>query len=356
MKLNCCLQVVIAVILLFAVTHFGVNALTTSPSTDQKDLVSQIGPPRMIALLSSEQVFAYGWPTGSELQLFINDMPIQTRTVEIASWDQNDIGAFFELEGRYNLKAGDILKITGSGLEWSYTVRNLTVEMVDPVADIVSGTADPGTQVVTYSQDFNEQVQQVTARRDGTWSASFAKAGIDLVEGMTVRTDIYDEFMDSTTIDWPVSISPVVEIQPVRWDDTQTVYTDQEIIFKFGWLACQENDVRNFLGAAKLTLILDGTPLFLSIEEVNRYWTPIEEIPASSGAKFCVGGAQATLWRTQWAYPYGSLPPGDHTVYFAQQLDYPVEDGFDPDTDGKSAVYEGLVNEREFTIHVKDRS
>src|SRR5512139_3975237 len=71
-----------------------------------------------------------------------------------------------------------------------------------------------------------------------------------------------------------------VQIQPLRWDDSQTVYSDQELVFTIGWGACQKGLVQNYLNAVNLAFNLDGQPVFASKEDTNQYWGPVSESPA----------------------------------------------------------------------------
>lgn len=145
-----------------------------------------------------------------------------------------------------------------------------------------------------------------------------------------------------------------VVIHPLYWDDSQTVYSNQEIIFVMGWAACRKGLVQDYLTAVNFIFTLDGQPLFGSKSETNQFWGPVTQIPAPAGADACVGKTPETIWRAGWEYSPGELPAGDHPVYFANRLDHPVVDGGDYDGDGSPDLFYGITNEREFTIHVED--
>ena len=145
---------------------------------------------------------------------------------------------------------------------------------------------------------------------------------------------------------------PVV-IHPLRWDASQTVYSNQEIIFVMGWGTCHRGLVQSYLTAVNMAFILDGEALFASKADANQYWGSAYETPAGPGAATCLGKTPETIWRADWAYSYGSLEPGDYTLYFAHQVDHPVTDAADYDGDGKPDIFKGLLSEREFTIHVE---
>jgi len=145
-----------------------------------------------------------------------------------------------------------------------------------------------------------------------------------------------------------------VVIHPLRWDSSQTVYSNQEIIFVMGWAACRKGLVQDYLTAVNMTFTLDGESLFGSNTESNQYWGAISEMPAPPAAEACIGKTPEILWRAGWEYSYGQLPAGDYTVYFAHQVDHPVIDGGDYDGDGSPDMFLGTLNEKEFTIHVED--
>jgi hypothetical protein len=161
--------------------------------------------PHLIAFPAVEQIFGYNWPEGSEVYLTINDPPVftQTATVGPSSWDPNDIFALFDFNGQYDLKPGDVVTLSGSGIELSYTVLNLSVTNVDAAADTVSGTADSGASLSAAPFGFSDRSLLVTASEDGSWLADFAEVGIDLLVGMCGRSQMFDSVTDNNTaVDW----------------------------------------------------------------------------------------------------------------------------------------------------------
>jgi hypothetical protein len=164
----------------------------------------QVPNPRLIAFPAVEEIFGYNWPEGSEVHLTISGTDFtQTATVAPAPWDANDIMALFDFGGLYDLRSGDMITLSGSGMELTYTVLNLSVTNVDVAADTVSGTADPGESLRVAPFGFSDQALQVTADQDGNWLANFTEAGIDLVEGMCGRAEMYNLVTDnSTAVDW----------------------------------------------------------------------------------------------------------------------------------------------------------
>jgi len=161
--------------------------------------------PRLIAFPEAENVFGYGWPVGSAVNLSINATPdyTQTATVGPAPWDPNDVMAFFDFGGSYDLKVGDVVTLSGSGMERTHTVQNLTITAVDAVSETVAGTANDGEVVHVWAHGHDESDMHVTAV-DGLWQADFDSVSFNLEAGMCGRAEIQVE-PNSTAVDWCVA-------------------------------------------------------------------------------------------------------------------------------------------------------
>ena len=147
----------------------------------------------------------------------------------------------------------------------------------------------------------------------------------------------------------------IIVIYPTRWDSSQTVYSDQWIVFASGWGACHHGNVQSYLTASYLEFILDGQLLFASQDEVSQYWGPIFQVPAGPSATACMGKTPEMIWRADWSYDYGYLEAGDHTLRFINKVDHPVTDAADYDGDGNPDLFKGILRDMEITIHVEDR-
>jgi len=171
--------------------------------------------PGLIAFPEADYIFGYGWPEGTEVNLAINDPPdfTQAATVGPAPWDPNDIMAYFEFAGLYDLKPGDVVTLSGSGMERHHTVRNLAVTEVNAATDTVAGLADEGALVHAWVHGFGELELQPTVGEDGTWLADFASLGLDLQEGMCGRAEIRDDLGNATAVDWCVPPPPRILVQ-----------------------------------------------------------------------------------------------------------------------------------------------
>ena len=146
----------------------------------------------------------------------------------------------------------------------------------------------------------------------------------------------------------------VVVINPIRWDSTQTVYSNQTIVFDFGWAACKRGFIKTFLNANDLSFSMDGSPLFSSSAEASQYWGPVQQTPAPASAEACLGRTPETIWATYWMYTYGTLNAGDHMLHFTMSVDHPVLDGADYDGNGAPDIFSGTLQDLDLTIHVEN--
>jgi hypothetical protein len=158
---------------------------------------------RIIAFPEAENVFGYGWPEGTEVRMDISGSANFTMltTVGPSSWDENDILAYFDFNGLYNLVAGDVVTLSGSGTVETHTVRNLSVTGIDVGANTVSGAADDGEVPFVYLFEYPDQIINPSVE-SGQWIADFNSVGLDLVPDQCGRVDIWDEAGNSTTVDW----------------------------------------------------------------------------------------------------------------------------------------------------------
>jgi hypothetical protein len=187
--------------------------------------------PSFSARLNENQVHGYQWPLGTLVTLTIDDpntpQPIDytdALPVLAAEWDPSQTFVQFEL-GSFELASGQLVSMSQGGITKTHTVTDLIVSTVDPVADTVSGTTDPGTQVdVGYIQcDENgcTGFRRVLADTNGNWTADFAHVGegseeqdiIDLRPDMGSEARQCDDDGDCTMYGWRVS-NPFIIVRP----------------------------------------------------------------------------------------------------------------------------------------------
>ena len=165
-------------------------------------VANSVPNPWIMAFPEANQVFGYGWPVGSDVNLTINGEDIATATVEGAPWDANDIMAFFDFGELHDLVKDDVVMLSGNGMERTHTVQNLAVTDVDLETDTVSGIADSGDTVHAWVHGFGHDVWLIVA--DGVWSAYFGSDEFHLQTGMCGRAEILVEGNNSTNVDWCV--------------------------------------------------------------------------------------------------------------------------------------------------------
>jgi hypothetical protein len=123
---------------------------------------------------------------------------------------------------------GDLVTFDDGYTTREHTVRNLSVTEVNKVENTVTGTADAGAIVHVWVHEIDGTLQ-IAAGEDGSWLADFDDLGIDLVENMAGRAQVYDEMGNGTAVDWHIP-NPRMTIFPewewfdgIDWPDGVTV-------------------------------------------------------------------------------------------------------------------------------------
>jgi len=167
-----------------------------------------------------EVVEGWEWPLGESVHLEIDDpstdpsMDFDTYgDVELAPWDHVTPWLWIDFSGSYDVKAGDVLTLTGPSGSAEHVVRVLTVSGADPIENIVTGTSDPEEEIRLWPYNAAEALT-VTANGDGSWSADLDDISYDLMPGETVRAAISDENGNETAVDRDVLLSIQIDIKP----------------------------------------------------------------------------------------------------------------------------------------------
>jgi hypothetical protein len=127
-----------------------------------------------------------------------------------------------------------------------------------------------------------------------------------------------------------------------------TIHSDQPIILGTGWGACTKGLVRAFIRGAALHWEINGEPIFSYDLEAQKYWG---SITVSGTSDLCVVG-DGTVWRSDWRYPYGTLEPGDYSIFLEGSVRHRLIDGGDYDGDGKPDRFIGVYTTYAVTVHV----
>jgi PKD repeat protein len=183
-------------------------------------LAAQEPDPHFAAWPVDDRVEGWNWPEGSVALTIDDDSDPDNGTLYSASatayfpdWDPETTHVWFDLLGTFDLQAGQYATLSGGGYTRVHQVTTLTVTDVNPVADTVSGTADPGWRVDLWICD---DAGCVNRHEDpdgsGGWQANLGVAGDEGDEGDTY--DIgpgsggdcaqWDEDGDGTMVQWHV--------------------------------------------------------------------------------------------------------------------------------------------------------
>jgi hypothetical protein len=175
------------------------------------------GNPSIQASTFYNYVRTQGWPEGTELNLTISGIGGYYTTSALSE----PISTSFDLQGR-NVLPGDIITVTGGTTAKELQVSSMTVTGVDPDADTVWGTAEPGTQVNVWVCDVSQNCanRYPIANESGNWIANFSitepdgNGTYDLVPGTSGGVNQFDTDGDWTEADWRVRLPPYIQACP----------------------------------------------------------------------------------------------------------------------------------------------
>ena len=171
---------------------------------------------RFTVFPENDAVQAWDWPMNGVVYMTIDDPATlstspdygQFATVGPAPWDENQILAYFNFSGVYDVKPGDLVTLIYGPTVVSYEVEPISLTDVDPVADTIGGTALPGETVFVWQHGQDWARQEPEAAADGGWVADFKLADppFDIAPGASGRAEVSDDRGNSTAVDWSVPI------------------------------------------------------------------------------------------------------------------------------------------------------
>ncbi len=186
------------------------------------------------------------WDDGAVITLSIDDPAIpgapdytDSQIAYIPDWDPSQTAVEFNLQGVFDLKAGDIAVMSDGTITKTHVVANLSAVNYDLDADTISGVADPDLLFDIWAHDdccWNLQVQADAA---GNWTADLSQFGYDLQPGSDGAMGWSDDDGDNTWVGWHVN------------NPTFAVRTDGDNVNGWEW---QAND--------QVTITLDYGPSF----------------------------------------------------------------------------------------------
>ena len=210
----------ISMILLMIVTLMNTRAVR---------VVQAAYNPSFSARLTENQVHGYEWNLGDSVTLTIDDPDngvsndfTDTQTVVVADWDPTMTFVLFDLGG-FVLEPGQEVSMADGTTTKTHTVRDLAVTAVDPAADTVSGTAEPGSEVTVgpVCDKSTCAFRRVSADSSGNWVAEFSVVGedpdeqdlFDIVPGTSSEANQRDADGDNTMAGWRVP-NPYIQASP----------------------------------------------------------------------------------------------------------------------------------------------
>ncbi len=162
--------------------------------------------PRFTVFPEWEWFDGLDWPDEALVSITVadkdgNNKP-ECETVK-ESWDYFFNGNFGE---GCDVEVGDMVTFTDGTTTREHTVQNLAVTNVIHEDDTIKGIADPGAEVYVWPHATGQELlanAKTMGQPMGKWNADFSGL-FDLVPGECGRSEIRDDFANSTAVDWCV--------------------------------------------------------------------------------------------------------------------------------------------------------
>ena len=135
--------------------------------------------------------------------------------------------------------------------------------------------------------------------------------------------------------------------------DPVYVNADDYIVLRHGWGACTPGFIQQYLNAVHTEVTINDV-LVSEADGNDQYWGAITEAPDGNWVSSCIAGNQHSSRVVDWRYPLGTLTPGAYVIHFYYWFDHKIADGADYDGDGHLDIFEGVFNDRTFTIIVSE--
>jgi hypothetical protein len=152
-----------------------------------------------------------GFPEGSVVTLIVdedqdpeNGFLYSTTGVSVPSdWNPDETVVNFELSGDVDLQHGYVVVLSYDGIVKVHVITSLAISGVDPVDDLVSGSAKAGSGVSLWVNDIPGTDLYIEADSSGFWTADFNLI-YDFVPGTAGIAAQFDEDGDATFMEWSV--------------------------------------------------------------------------------------------------------------------------------------------------------
>ena len=220
-----------------------------------------IAQPGFIVEVYNDFVHIYGWQVPATITLTIDD-PDNGVGVDFTKVQAGaaDTGFNISFYGEYDAQPRDLVQVTDGTTTLTHVVRDLTITLLDPSADRVEGTADPGGTVYlgiggpeAGVTDFGTMV---TVDASGAWVVDLVFAGYDLLPGAWTSASQSGPGLGATSF----TLNPTFNVHLIPG-------TNNDFINTWGWLA-----------GVELTLTIDD-PDTLGVDVEQHVVSP----PGGSG-------------------------------------------------------------------------
>jgi hypothetical protein len=206
------INLIVVIVMILSMSFGGIHKVAADAS------------PTLAAKFPNNLVQGFRWPLGTPVTLNINDPSngpgvdyTDTLNPEVPDWDPTTTFINFELQG-FQLQPGQVVSMSNGVITKDLETTNLQVSTVDPAADTVTGTAQPGSDIFVgmVCDDNGCAGRNVVANANGDWTADFSVPGagieeqtlIDIRPGTNSEAHQYDA--DGTVYFWEVPPLPVV--------------------------------------------------------------------------------------------------------------------------------------------------
>lgn len=191
--------------------------------------------PILSVRLDGNSITGYDWPLETDITLTIDDPATTDTSVDYSATGQmaqvpwGEIIVYFDLNGLYNVKPGDLVTLEGGGHTRSHTVFDgLSFVSANVDTDTISGTALEGASIQVNQCDdsgcADRYLENVTG---GIWTVDFSVEGPrddekvlrDLQPGMGGEVWQFDEAGNSTVRSWYIP-NPTIGVR-ANWDNLE---------------------------------------------------------------------------------------------------------------------------------------
>lgn len=155
-----------------------------------------------------DQVDGYGWQIGDTVTLTIND-PSNGDSVDFTDsqvakkFEEEDFTVRFNTGDQWDLKPGQIITMSDGDITIKHVVQDFVTNVIDIETDTITGTANPGSELIVRIDAPYLHELIVTADDVGEWRADFSGIA-DIIQssiGSVIQFDSVDR-NNQTLIRW----------------------------------------------------------------------------------------------------------------------------------------------------------